>query len=137
MSLIRFLWQQQYELWQKRCQDVHGTEKTLGSNQERREAKAKITAMYSQASRLPAEDRHIFDVPLPERLSESTRHPTSWVKSLYPAVQQCIKEANSRIRLGHRDIRSFFKRKKNTTTTAAPSIPSPDGNEGLIELEPD
>ena len=129
--VIHWLHNQARQFW------IDRTSQRLSTSQPHhlfeREIHASVEKLYSLAPTLSAHDRHLFDVPLADRLRQPWRSLRSWVSLTYPTVKLLQARHQERLSSGIRDIRSFFRPQKRRQPPRSPSRTSPKRPRRLIQ----
>jgi hypothetical protein len=81
-----------------------------------------VETAYAYASLMLARDRRVLDVPLEERLKSRTSALAARVKTIFPDINQSVRDVRAQIHTGHQDIRSYFS---DATVTASATTTTP------------
>jgi hypothetical protein len=109
LKLIEFLWHRGHKVWTDRCDKVHRKLKRAETEQQRRTADAKVTALYKHAEDVGYYDRHkLFTRSLAQKLKEPARSLQRWVVLATPAIKQAAREHSQRTIRNTQDIRQFL-----------------------------
>ena len=127
-----FYWNRRVILWlhtRARSIWIERTSQRLSTSHPQhlfeREIHASVEKLYSLAPTLSAHDRHLFDVPLADRLKQPWRSLRTWVSLTYPTVKLLQARHQERLSTGLRDIRSFFRPRKRRQPPRSPTRTSP------------
>jgi hypothetical protein len=74
---------------------------------------------YSYGPHMLAHDKRIFDTPLDEQLRMRTPEITVWNTTMFPVINESIRDAQAQITTGHGDIRAY-----TTDRTISPTEPT-------------
>jgi hypothetical protein len=110
-QLIAFLWTHSHTLWKDRCAVAHAPAEDSPDNssaRSRQAAQQRVETAYAYAPLMLACDQRVLDVPLEERLKSRTSALAACVKTIFPVINQSVRDARAEIHTGHLDIRSYF-----------------------------
>ena len=129
--VIHWLHSRSRQIWIDRTRQRLATSQPLHLLE--REVHKSVEKLYSMAPTLSAHDRHLFDVPLSDRLRQPWRSLRSWVSLTYPTVKLLQTRHQERLRSGTRDIRSFFRPLKRKKPPTSPSRGSPKRPRSFVQ----
>ena len=92
--------------WLKRNEKLH--QKNAHDTDLPSQITQQVKDLYALQMELSPHDCQMFDIPLEQRLSQSVRSLTIWVKQTYVTTKRAIVEYAQKTASGQQDIRSFF-----------------------------
>jgi hypothetical protein len=98
--------------WKPRNADLHGIDKA--DQEAKRKAKLSpfVVTLCATANTLAYLIKHLFKLPLLERLDKSADEQAAWINVVTPTVRIAKAEADDRLLTTQRDIRSFFAKRR-------------------------
>jgi zinc-binding in reverse transcriptase len=105
--LILFLWEEAFELWTQRNNDIHEPDKTI----QRQDLIQQVEEIYELEPLTLAQDRDNFCIPLNTRLTHNTNQLHNYVQSQGYIVRASVREAANLAAQTFQPIRDFFTRR--------------------------
>jgi hypothetical protein len=106
-KLILFLWDEAFQLWDKRNKEIYKTEddnnSTLLFN-----LKQQVRKLYNLEDKVLARDRNNFALPLNERLTQYPIQLHNYIQIQGPIIRQSVKEAEKLAAGRTRQLLTFF-----------------------------
>jgi hypothetical protein len=107
-SIINVLWEQWYELWTSRNEDVHGKDAAARALAERREVKRKLTVIYDNRNQMEASYQEQLFPDIQMHLAQPVWVIQDWLKIRASGFVTSIRTAKTRAIQNVRSIRSYF-----------------------------
>ena len=104
-SLIYWLIQQSYQIWQHRNNKLHGCKNTDDTNNQLHHH---VRDLYSQKMQLLPIDQKMFHLPLEQRLQQTISTLKQWFQQTYKTTQRCLQQTTSLLQQGQTDIQTYF-----------------------------
>ena len=105
--LILFLWEEAFELWTQRNNDIHEPDETI----LRQDLIQQVEEIYELEPLTLAQDRDNFCIPLNTRLTHNTNQLHNYVQSQGYIVRASVREAANLAARTFQPIRDFFTRR--------------------------
>ena len=106
--MITWLWDQWWELWVSRNNDLHGADAAARAKAATREVHRTMRELYDLRSRVEGSLQPLFFPTLQEHLDQPTWVNQNWIAVHGPLIRDNVKQVTARAKAGMRSIRSYF-----------------------------
>jgi hypothetical protein len=106
-NLIHFLWDEAFQLWDKRNKEIYETEDDNNSTLLF-DLKQQVRALYNLEEKVLARDRNNFALPLNERLTQHPIQLHNYIQIQGPIIRQSVKEAEKLAAAHTRQLPTYF-----------------------------
>ena len=106
--MIRWLWDQWWELWTSRNKDLHGADAAARAKAATREAHRTLRELYDLRSRVEGSLGSIFFPTLQDHMDQPTWVNQNWISMHASLIRDNVKQATARAKAGMRSLRSYF-----------------------------
>jgi len=125
-SKVSLWWiQKSHELWIDRNNSLHDTSKDNDAWKDK-EIRQQVRKLYDSAPYMDSVDRRIFNIPLEEKLLNSTETLQAWVRLMEPIIKKSIENQETRIKNQHQDIRTYFRNPQPTQENSSSPLSPTD-----------
>ncbi len=108
VAIITLIWEQWYEVWKLRNDDVHGKDDATRLVAERREVTRQLAAIYSQRRLMEPSFQDLLFPDIQQHLEQPTWVIRNWLTIRAPGFATSIRAATARAIQNVRSIRSYF-----------------------------
>ena len=108
VAIISLLWEQWYELWRARNQDVHGADATKQAAIERRDLLRTLRSLYEKRNLYEPSAQELLMKDIRDHESLSTKQIKNWLAINVPVLQISYRRAKKIAIAGMKSIRHYF-----------------------------
>ena len=108
VTIITLIWEQWYDLWKLRNEDVHGKDDAARAIAEKREVTRRLAAIYSQRNHMEPSFQALLFPDIQTHLEQPTWVIQNWLTIRAPGFLSSIRAVKTKAIQNVRSIRSYF-----------------------------